>query len=136
MGAAPGTGATRGGSCAPRASSQHSSGRKAITAKQMRKASRSAGARPAWSISIPARKGPTKFAAAGAMASQLNTRLSCVGSVAERPTCRCSAMTVAPVAPPVSSAAMHMTGNTGKTSASPAPPDAAITDSHSGRLSP
>ena len=96
----------------------------------------SAGARPAWSISMPARKGPTKLAAAGAMASQLKTRLSCVGSCADRPTCRCNAMTVAPVAPPVSKADRHITGNTGNTTTSPAPTTAAITDSHSGRLKP
>ncbi len=85
---------------------------------------------------MPAKKGPTKLATAGAMASQLNTRLSCIALVAERPTWRCRAMTVAPVAPPVSSAAMHITGKVGKTSARPAPADAAITDSHSGRLNP
>ncbi len=107
-----------------------------MAAKQTRKASMSAAARPAWSISRPARNGPTKFATAGAIASQLNTRLSSVGVVAERPTWRCSAITVAPVAPPVSSAATHMAGKTGNAQTSPAPSEAAITDSSSGRLKP
>ena len=38
-----------------------------------------------------------KLAAAGAIASQLNTFLSSVGLLVERPACRCSAITVTPV---------------------------------------
>ena len=71
---------------------------------------------------------------AGPMASQENTCLSWVGLSAARPTWRCSAIEAAPVAPPVSKALRHSTGNTGKATASPAPAVAAITLKPTGRL--
>ena len=45
-------------------------------------------------------------------------------------------MMAAPDAPPVNNAARHSTGNTGNTSASPAPREAIATEYATGRLSP
>ena len=98
--------------------------------------SRKAGRKPAWSIIRPAQNGPMKLDTAGPMASHEKTCLSCVGFSAARPTWRCSAIDAAPVAPPVSNALAHSTGNTGNATARPAPSVAAITDSPIGRLSP
>ena len=84
----------------------------------------------------PAVNGPTKFETAGPIASQEKTCFIWVGVSAARPTWRCSAIDAAPVAPPVSSALAHSTGNTGKATASPAPAAAAITAKPTGRRRP
>ncbi|CAM3905144.1 hypothetical protein ACAN107058_19490 [Paracidovorax anthurii] len=77
-----------------------------------------------------------KFDTAGPMASQLNTRRSCVESCAARPTWRCSAIIAAPEAPPVMSAARHSTGKAGHSTAPPAPTHATATAHPTGRLRP
>ena len=73
---------------------------------------------------------------AGPMASHENTCLSWVGLAAARPTWRCMAMDAAPVAPPVNKALRHSTGNTGKSTARPAPALAATTLMAIGRFRP
>jgi hypothetical protein len=77
-----------------------------------------------------------KLDTAGPIASQLNMRLRSVEPCAARPTCRCNAMEAAPVDPPVTSAATHITANTGAATASEAASTDAITASPTGRRSP
>jgi hypothetical protein len=118
LGTAPAGRRCTGGSCAPRAPTTSRPG-KAATAV-IRKAS-AVRRRSRW----PARRRTARgsWRTPDRWQATLNTCLSCVAPLAaERPTCRCSAMTAAPVAPPVSSAATHMTGKIGKITARPARP--------------
>ncbi len=125
---APAARMTGGNSLVTRIQSQPTSGKAAST--------RNAARKPPWSMIRPAANGPMKLDTAGPIASHENTCLSWVGFSAARPTCRCRAMDAAPVAPPVSSALTQSTGNTGHTTARPAPRVAAMMEMPIGRLSP
>ncbi len=94
---------------AERTSSQHAIGISAISSERHAERQQVGRARrPHGRSAGRPTNGPTKLAAAGAMASQLNTCACSVARAPRGPTWRCSEITAAPVAPPVSSAATHM----------------------------
>jgi len=73
---------------------------------------------------------------AGPIDNQLKAAFSSAGSLAKRPTWRCSEITAMPVAPPVAKALKHMTGKIGHKTDNPAPTDDMTTLISKGFLRP